>query len=391
MKDNRYVKSILLLIALIPFLNQFNNTYGGLGYLIYVPYIMIIVVANLYRKKEDSTISNNSLIQIVVVLLLFSYTISPVLGLTIFKYTPLENIIYIALFYIFIIFLFNIYKIIDSKEKYNELLKYITIGNSLILIINLTLNINEIQYIDFNTILTNERAIRASFGINHPNTTAMYILIEMLLIYLFIIKEKKKKKIGFIIILILSVFLIATGSRTANICLIIFILLEVYSNITKRLNKYIRVNIFLVMLSIGILFLVYKSDFSSLLNSMSGRDRAFINNLYAIKEYGNILVGIAPTSIMVLNNQCMLDFADNWYIVQMIQFGILGIIPIFVTIIILLTRFMKYRNTMMVNLILVMLVYSTAERVLFVPGVNLSVILWILIVINIQRISNLIE
>lgn len=385
MKESINMSILLLCIMSIPLLNQMNNSNMLIGNLIYAPFMVIIIIYLLNRKemlKERAYKSNNKVI-IACILMIVGYTLPPILGLTIFKYTPISNMIYIILFCVFIFYLYIVSYVISTEKQFMSFLKYSLLGNSLILITNIILNLDELKYIEFNTILSNERNLRAYFGFSHPNTTAMYILIEMLLIYLIYIKINNKKKIiGILFISILSIFLISTGSRTANMSLIIFILLEIYSHCIKRLNKYMRISILFLTTSFLFILLINKVDISYILSNSSGRDRALINNIKAIKEYGNFVFGIAPTSIEILKSKCMLDYTDNWIITQMIQFGILGVVIILSSIIILLIEFIKYRNYICINLLLTLFFYSMAERVLFVPGVTLSWFIWSLLFIS---------
>ena len=379
-------KKILFIIMLIPLLNQLSNSYIPLRNGIYIPFILIIAIV-FFSKRISYSIFNkkNLIINRISMLLFLSYSISPILGFTIFKYTPVDNIIYIFLFYIFILFLYIIGKIFGDNYKYILFLKYIFIGNSFILLINLIFNIKEIEFINFNTILTENRGIRADFGINHPNLTAMYILTEMLLIYLLIIKEKKKYTFGIVFLLILLIFLVATGSRTAILVFLVFIFLQIYSKLTNKINKYIRLSLFLAIISIIFILLIYKIDFNNILTRTSGRNVAFINNIEFIKIYGNIFTGIAPSNISTLMTKITLDYADNWYVVQIIQFGLIGLCIIIICILYLAKIFYYNNNKLCLNLLISFLFYSSSERVFFVPGVTLSFVIWSIFFINISK------
>lgn len=385
-------KNMIIGISMLtPFLNQVSNSIVNLKYLIYLPFFLVIILY--YFRKDTNNIHSrspkNTPVNIIIILLILSYTISPIVGLTIFKYAPLENIIYIILFILFIINLGIYSKIIDSNSKYKYFLKIILLGNSIVLIPKLITNMDQLQMIDFSTILTADRSIRANFELSHPNTASMYILIEMLLIYLIYVRNNKVNIFSIVSIIILLPFLIATGSRTANISMVLFIVLEIYSKFISSFSKYVRVMISIVFITIVFLVIIYKFDFSNLLNNMSGRDRSFINNINAIEVYGNYIFGISPTSINTLNEICMLDFADNWYIVQFIQFGGIGILLFFITLFIFIYKFIQNRDYLSINLLIVILIYSSAERVLFVPGVTLSWIVFTLLFIHIKNNVNI--
>ncbi len=383
MDKRMYLKINLFLILIIPITSQLSTTYLNLGSIIYIPYILIIITSLFYKKNNLKNTKNYNLVSIILTVITLSFIISPIVSFNIFKYDPIKNIMYIMLFLIFILTIFIVS--INFINNYNDFLKFSLIGNSIILIYNLIFNIKELNYINFQTILTENRGDRASFGFVHPNIAAMFIIIEMILIYLFFIKEKKKCFIPYINISILCIFLIATGSRTANIVVVIFSIFSIYNKLIKRLNVYIRLIMFLIMISIALILLTYKFDLNSILQNSSGRDIAFSINIVSIKTYGNILTGISPQSIENLSKYIFLDYADNWYLVQLIQFGFIGLIIFFISIIFMIYIFIKNNNKVCLNLLICLLIYSFAERVLFVPGVLLSFIIWCIFLINLCK------
>lgn len=386
MKKSNYIKIMMILIMLIPMINQINNMGIRLGNAIYFPFIMIILVTIISKEGRKNLFSkNNFKIRNIAMIMSLAYLVAPILGLTIFKYTPKDNIVYVVLFIIFILNLYIVGTIIYGYKEYILFIKYSLLGNSILLIYNLGININELMNIDFSTILTTNRITRAAFGFLHPNTTAMYILIQIILVYLYLIKIKKKSKKGLILISILSIFLIGTGSRTANISMVLFIVLLLYLKFINNFNKWIRATITIASIIVLFLVLVYKVDISNILAASSGRDRAFFYNMNIIINNNSLLTGIAPASIEEINKIFFLDFADNWFIVQIIQFGIIGLFIISGLLLKLLYRFMKMKNNIAIILIIVMLFYSIAERVLLVPGVTLSWVFWSLLFINLRR------
>lgn len=380
---SKYDKSILVIVTMIPIFNQLNSSFIALSNLIYVPYILIILAFFLMKKNNDDLKANIKMkftegMGLTLSLLFLSYIVSPVIGMTFLKFTPFQNIIYIGLFLIFICVLAILYSTIKNSYMYQCMLKCSLIGNSLVLFFNIAMNINQIFDIKFNTIITNERGARANYGFSHPNTTAIYILVEILLIYLIYIKEKRKLVIPVITIGVLTIFMISTGSRTSIMSLGLFIGLSLYSKCTLKVDPLIKICINLITIMIVILFIIYKFDLVGFISNTSGRGISLIDNIKAIGVYGNYFTGIGPTSIMILGDYCKLNFADNWYIVQVIQFGLISLGIIIISIIRLCNNFRRHNDYLCLNLMLTLLFYSLAERVLIVPGVMLSWVCWMI-------------
>lgn len=387
----RYEKSIYMLVAIIPFINQLHNLGLNIEKLIYIPFIGIILCFLTMKKNKNDLIVNLEIkfsngAGFIFICMILSYILSPIIGLTLFKYDPISNIMYISLFIIFILALIILHTTINTEQRYYYTLKSLLCGNSIVLIFNLLKNITDISDINFSTILTSDREVRAIYGFSHPNTVSMFLLVEMLLIYLILKKYKREKYriVSSISIFTLLIFLISTGSRTAILVVCLFILLSILDKLKEKLAIKLKICLNIVIMVVIMLFLLYKFDLNVFLANSSGRDTAIIQNISSVIKYGTILYGIAPVNISILNEPCNLGFTDNWFIVQLIQFGLIGIIFMIFCIGKMFKIYNKNKNYTCMNLLISILFYGFAERVVFVPGVLLSVIIWIILIVNLN-------
>ena len=226
-----YEKLIFISIFLIPFTNQLSNVYPQFNFLLYVPYLTINLLFILLKRK----LNVNPFMQVVFILLFVTYIITPILGLTIFKYDPLNNLFYISLY---VIFIFSILVVVSfiNKQNYQSVILALLLGNSVLLIINIIVNISDINLVNLKWLFGEDRESRAYFGFAHPNTAGMYIFIEILLLSLW---RKYNNKIIFLFNIFLFFILVLTGSRTAILALVLFILLEMYAKLKVKWNLYL--------------------------------------------------------------------------------------------------------------------------------------------------------
>lgn len=370
-----YIKLTTILISIIPLLYQIVLGLDIISYLMYVPYILVIMLFLLFSKRFN--ISKNVLL--VSLVLIITYLFLPFLFFTIGNYEFIKSLTYIVLYLIFIISLTLLTQCINLQKVLNGMF----ISNSLGLIYFIGVNLHEINNLTIISFFTGDRINRASYGLGHPNTAAMFIFIEILLIYILFIKGSNKKKIGVFLCIGLMIPLISTGSRTAILSLFMFFILEIYLYINSILvNKKIKYLFLLMIFFTVILIFVYKFDISNLIVNSSGRNIAINNNIKYLIENKLIFTGIGPIPISELVTKVpMLTITDTWYITHMICYGLLGLILIMLVIVYIfinLIRNSSFKNSHTLSLLIVLLFYSCAENVLFVPGTILSVISWIL-------------
>ncbi|QAY66764.1 hypothetical protein [Paenibacillus protaetiae] len=384
MKNNKNVLTtdnlLLFSIALIPFSNQFVNMRGILTFFQYLPFIIIIFIFLLSKKK----IYSNMNLKIIFFLFASAFTISPILGLTIFKYDPIGNLFYIILFLIFIA---AIYILVSYVNMYNfkNVFNMILIGNSILLLYNLATHIFEIQVEDYLWILNRIRENRPSFGYSHPNTAGMYLFLEIILLSFGYKLNLKFKAVYPAIIIIMLVFLLATGSRTAVLSTLLFFILALYSRIISYVNIRLRVAILFSIISPIIFIYLLQFNYNDFFNSTSGRSSSIVQNIDILSQNNGLIFGIAPINVSKLRYVIDgLTFSDNWYVTNVIQFGLIGIIIFICNIFIIFVFLMKQKITGSMILLWVLLFYSGAENVMFIPGVLISWVVWTLILTSIK-------
>ncbi|MED4047506.1 hypothetical protein [Priestia megaterium] len=350
--------------------------YPQFNFLLYVPYLTINLLFILLKRK----LNVNPFMQVVFILLFVTYIITPILGLTIFKYDPLNNLFYISLY---VIFIFSILVVVSfiNKQNYQSVILALLLGNSVLLIINIIVNISDINLVNLKWVFGEDRESRAYFGFSHPNTAGMYIFIEILLLSLW---RKYNNKIIFLFNVFLFFILVLTGSRTAILALVLFILLELYAKLKIKWNLYLSAA-FTWGIVLPLLILLLKDiDFGSFFKNISGRDVAAVQNIQVLLSTNNAIFGIAPVNVSNLKSINGLTYSDNWYITHTIQFGIVSLLLFMFNLFILFLESIRHRNKLSINLLLLIIFYSFAENVMFVPGVLMSCIVWILILSQIN-------
>ncbi|GFN29858.1 hypothetical protein [Paenibacillus xylaniclasticus] len=368
-------KVMLVLLACVPFFNQLVNMIPGLSYVQYVPYILMVAAFLLDRAPIDMSREG----KVILFLLVGVYTISPIIGQTIYKYDPIKNLVYILLFMIFILSLSTAVSYI-KYENYKTVLKTILLGNSILLIMNLLTNMNEINIDNYSWILAGERNSRANFGFSHPNTAGMFLFLEIILIYYVNKLGCGRWYVWTVLIGLLLPFLLATGSRTAVIGTILFFLLSLYSSVLSKANPLIQLAVFFGVIVPGFIVMLYQFNLEAFFNEASGRNSNLVHNLNILKEHDAVVFGIAPVNVSDLKTMIDgLTFSDNWYVTHLIQFGLVGMALFVFSLFMVLFVSIRQKRLGIVTLLIILLFYSGAENVMFIPGVLISWVMWILI------------
>lgn len=376
-------RMISLLIIIIPLLYQIIGLQGiNVEYIQYIPIMIINVLLCIYFCKYRVYIRKislrlaNIIIFGIILLPLITFNFDPLN----FKPGFLYSILYINLI-IFIILLSSYMR----GGKFKATILDLLIGNSLILIMNIILNINKlsISICIQNLIgIFNDIKFVEFFGYKHSNLAALYILLEILLIYIY-----SKVSSGFlnkyknIIIVFFILVLMRTGSRTAIIVTIIYSIFNILYKLINKLNgKYkLLICIFLGILTFMLyVFLSQKNiDLAESIDErvlMVGQVMEYMNN------NNSFINGIGPTSVTGIKEYIInINPPDNGYITLLIQYGIIGLISVVIVLLILIYKNNKISNSDNIALIISLLIYSLTEAVLFVPGVLISVIVWVIV------------
>lgn len=102
--------------------------------------------------------------------------------------------------------------------------------------------------------------------------------------------------------------------------------------------------------------------------------------LLYLKSNNSTNIGIGPTSTTKLSAYTAgIGSPDNGYITIIVQYGVLGLSLILVLVCILYMLVKNYRkNIFNVSLIIMLLIYSLTESVLFITGILMTVLIWVI-------------
>ncbi len=381
-------KLILVLITSIPILYQIvglkDSEYNEIQY-ISILLLNLILIFHFYKNKIR--LKRESLI--VFWLLSMAVLIVPFVMSRVSETIFMENITYTLFYADFIVMILLITNYMIGK-KYEKTIRSLLIGNTVVLLINIIKNINDIsiekckdniihilKFVDQKEILY--------LGFNHPNLVSMFIIIEMFLLYKYgeVITNTKIK-----ICLNLSIFLwiiplIVTGSRTAIVCAVIFFVVKIFSWCFFKVKT--NWKILIVTVSIVLLCIIGgKINFTkiNLTESMSGRMIDVTSLFSYLNDNGKLITGIGPTNstLSYVHTWGIEGTPDNGYLAIIAQYGIIGFILIMCTIGYIFYINFNKKNSTNCALILMFLIYSCVENVFFIPRVWMCVLIWIFIV-----------
>lgn len=386
-------KLIYVLITIIPIIYQIQGMKNtNIDLIQYIPMFCINVVLIIYFYRKRISISKHYIK--VAIILTITIIGMPIITFNINSTYFINSLLYSLLYLNFIIFIILLSNYMVNG-MYFKVIKCFCIGNSVILIINIASNLVNISFENlFINIfgIFNDIKIVESFGYKHPNLAAIYILIQILLIYLYFNNRKLTVKISIFILTIiicLIICLILTGSRTAIICLAIFIIFKSIYMIFNKIDKRLQITIITLVISIaGIILFNFNFDNLNFVESINIRIKSIKDIINYIRYNGNIFIGIGPSSVSQIALYTLgIGAPDNGFIVILIQYGIVGLVSI-LGCILYLFKFNK-NNLNNINMTICLLFYSLTENVLFVPGVLISLIVWILIITDNNKSNGL--
>ncbi len=345
----------------------------------YIPLIFLIIFTIV--SKEKIFIANS--VKVVVSLVFLTYVFIPIVSFNLGKNNLVVESLYTILNIIFIIFML-VLRVYSKKYGMEFILKNLIIGNSIGLTYSFLCNLNSFTHDNLKWITSANRTYRAHFGYSHANFAAMFIFSNILMIYVYyyIIKNECRWR-GVILIVIFTIIMLFTGSRTAVLCEGIFLLLEIIRNILKRVNLWLKIFliclIIIILIVTGIFLNIYGFNVSLDLESLYVRINSLKNNISILKGkslfFGNGAINISSMQDYVSN----MKISDNWYITAMLMYGIIGVIIMLFNVFYIVINSIKMKNYFIVNLIITFIIYSTMENVLFVPGALISMLFWGLI------------
>lgn len=377
MKRVKNIDVLTLLISLMPAVLQITSittvSFYRLGFML-IPIIYFIIVKVM---QKDYTINKEVWKFMIAVTL--SYLIIPLCSLK----ANINGIMYYVLLICFVIVVY-----IGGTAIYNnanKALKYMFIFSTSVLSYQILTNLKEINSKTIMGVINGSRLYRAKFGYGNPNSAAMMIVFEIILIYA-CIRISKYKKCMFLINILLLIPLMATGSRTGVLSVFIFFGLELLFSICKNYKN--KNKLFFIIFFVLSAFCIYKFGTDIIQNS-SGRDKYIIENLKTLVKNKTLLFGIGGASITNINESGDFLVCDNWYVTTIITSGLVGGIIILSYMISVFYKIFKnnFKTTITKSIIIMMCIYGMTENVLFIPGMVLSCLLWTCIFYDLKSIQ----
>ncbi|HEY2493120.1 MAG TPA: O-antigen ligase family protein [Paenibacillus sp.] len=342
-----------------------------------------------------------------ILILLFGYTVPTLINLVISGDKQILFNILLTCMYIY--FLFITTKVIVGFNYFHEFTKVFRV--SILIFICLVVFINGLDLLNITNIqaaFNLEERLRQTYGLRHPNTLGNLCFIYIVLTLYKFTYLKMTKLItcldvgatGLVVIVMLT-----SGSRTALSASFLFLILFALNKVVFFRSQIVnRVSILftaLILLGTTLVSLNYIKglDYKELLSN-TNRYYNWIYTLDYLKfHHMNPFTGLGYYNISYFYN--VMEFSaklmtDNWYILTYITVGYIGLFIFFVVLSIIIHNFMTYRDkykdryfSFFISLLIVCMYYSVFEVMLFVPSELLSLLLWISILYNFERMSNL--
>lgn len=389
-------KIILILIAMIPITYQIVGLKdGNYNYIQYIPMLFLNIALMVYFYKRKVKLIKESLI--VFLMLCMAVLIVPFVMSIISKTLFMENILYTMFYANFIVMILLLTNYM-AGGKFKSTIGSLLVGNTIVLLINILKNRNDIsidkcianisnilKFVDQKEILY--------LGFNHPNLVSMFIIIEMLLLY----EYKKtviniKIRICFDLIIILWIIpLLATGSRTAIVCSVIFFIVKVFFWFFLKIKTCWKIAIITIVIML-LCIILGNINFTkiNLTESMSGRMTDVTSLFSYLNENKKLITGIGPTNstLNYVHTWGIEGTPDNGYLAIIAQYGIIGFVLIMSALVYIFYINFNKKNSTNCGLIITFLIYSCVENVLFISRVWMCVLIWLFIV-NFQQEENI--
>lgn len=345
---------------------------------------LIIVVFILHKQLKVKVIKK---INFVFILQLFLFVLYPLL------YTnyifSLQTLSYSIISFLFIIVIFLIASVCNSKNQVVEFNKRLFIVLSAFLIVMYLLNFSSLLSINniLNAFNLQDRS-RATYGFIHPNFLGGACYINLLIfVYLLLNKQITRRKsivyftiIGFTILLLLN-----CGSRGAIFSFTIFITLLIVFKLIPKVNMLLRcVVLSLYGLIMVIAFrLLVGYNFTNLIDATNRSDNWSLSLNYMVNQ-ANIYTGVGYVNPNYFYNSVYKFLGtDNWFLYTFITQGIIGIIVVLAIIIVLLINAIKIKHSndrfFYISFIFSFIFYSFFENIFFNPSLLISLYFWIML------------
>ena len=370
-KNNLYK----IVAILIPLLNQINVGITHVGYGIYIPVLLSVVLSIIFNKKLFLDSKST------YIMFFISYIVLPIVVFHVRNTSTFISIL-LSLFTFHTVIVFSDQR--NTGLRYEDLLWCFLIGNSPVLVFNIITHANQISFNNFYTLLVGARDSRADLGFSHENWLAMYAFTEILLV-LFMFRRQLLKPIYSILLISISFLaIISSGSRTAFYCTLILAVCIASDKIIKltKIRNISKIKyIFPLLCLLAMMLFMFQNDdieaIDYLIDASSGRDVLNWQSIEYLIRNKYLFLGYAPLTYTQLAT--FVPLTDCWYVVCIAQVGVVGLLSWLIIFFIKgkhLFALDRYEGMVILS---ILLCYGALENVVFNAGVSLSVIFLILV------------
>ncbi|UNL46185.1 hypothetical protein G8B20_05700 [Lactobacillus amylovorus] len=362
-----------------------------------ISYLFAFLLLTYYSFNNTQVMLNGTIFQIILITMGFLFFLS----LFIQTFTVKEITVYLLFFFLgiisylnnhstlFIILAFSLPVFRLSSIK--QLLYFFIIYRSIFIFLIILLSLVGILTND-NRIIYKSNIVNAvntySLGFNHPNQLAQAVGTLLLIMFLLLLKNKNALLIkSFFGSIIIFLFYGLTRSRTFFICCTLALIVGIIQwfpflgKITKWVKKgYIWVELIIILFGLilpGIFKNITSLPFINLLDQMTSGRLSFsasVFNNYPLTLFGtNFDNGFTELQhVYGLGKYAV----DNGYIYFFFTYGLLGTIVYFVMLTISIKRLLSSKQYYFTWIILIISVWGLFENIVWLPMLNISLLLW---------------
>lgn len=359
------------MLALLPMSFQLGNVFGTSVF--YRGLYVLIFLLDLLKNLKEPRFTKKRFIFLFAIACVYIFI--PIFSMRV----EFESLI----FGVFtIIFACDILICVDiCKRSGDEMMRCFLLSNSIVLLFQILINISQINQFTIMRMFDSSIEIRAYFGFRHPNFAAMFLVSEIVLLYICLGKTNRKAWRGFYCITIAACFIpiLATGSRTALIAVLFFLVSELIFKSEKILKGYTKY-VYVLLLVVGCtLVITLCGDY--IVNNSSGRLNMFAKNFSLLNSASKILFGLGGGSTSSISSIKGIRFSDNWFVTCIVRYGVLGLLFMTVLLFMIIRSLFKnpYADKYAISLLFTLIIYSMGENMLFTAGVSLSFLLWVIV------------
>lgn len=369
-------KIYFLLFAMIPLFFQLQQyvdfPFDDIPLFQYIPYLLIFFFS--FITKKLFVINKTKKAMLFGTVLFFNYLFFHIIFFNFEQRFLNQSIQYLVLIFLTYYTIVKVSLFIKNEEDLKKTIWYFFVGNSIVLIIAMIINFEELMNINnYLSILTGQRTSRAWLGFGHPNTTGMYLFLNSIICFYFAIVSNKKYS-WIIMHIIFFIAMLATGSRTVFYGLIVIYIFFLYKTILIRFSIKVRYGIIVIIIPIATLLLGI--TFIELWDLASGRNELMQLNMQNLIETGNLFSGYGPINYTSLGDFFSIYTSDNWYVTNTLSNGIIST-AFFAAYIIFL--FKQEKDVFLKSIIISVLIMSLFENVLFNNGISLTSFVYVIV------------